>query len=72
MIINNKSRKKFEELLITKAFQDTSFRRQLIENPKMAIAENFGVQLPVDIEIRVMQEDEKVLYVVLPYALLQK
>lgn len=67
MILNNKSRKRFEELLITKAFQDTSFRRELIENPKIAIAENFGVQLPVGIEIRVLQEDEKVLYVVLPY-----
>lgn len=67
MILNNKSRKIFEELLVTKAFQDTSFKRELIENPKIAIAQNFGVQLPVDIEIRVLQEDEKVLYVVLPY-----
>lgn len=68
MILNNKSRKNFEELLITKAFQDTSFKRELIENPKIAIAQNFGVQLPVDIEIRVLQEDDKVLYIVLPYA----
>lgn len=67
MILNNDSRRQFEELLIIKAFQDTSFKRELIENPKMAIAENFGVQLPVDIEIRVLQENEKVLYVVLPY-----
>ncbi len=67
MILNNRSRRKFEELLIIKAFQDISFKRELIENPKMAIAQNFGVQLPVDIEIRVLQEDEKVLYVVLPY-----
>lgn len=68
MILNNKSRKNFEELLITKAFQDTSIKRELIENPKIAIAQNFGVQLPVDIEIRVLQEDDKVLYIVLPYA----
>jgi len=67
MILNNNSRRQFEELLIIKAFQDISFKRELIENPKMAIAQNFGVQLPVDIEIRVLQEDEKVLYVVLPY-----
>ncbi|MBV6626116.1 MAG: NHLP leader peptide family RiPP precursor [Rivularia sp. (in: Bacteria)] len=67
MILNNKNRRRFEELLITKAFQDISFRRELIENPKMAIAEYFGVQLPVDIEIKVLQEDKKVLYVVLPY-----
>lgn len=67
MILNNDSRRQFEELLIIKAFQDTSFKRELIENPKMAIAQNFGVQLPVDIEIRVLQENEKVLYVVLPY-----
>ncbi|MEM6752051.1 MAG: NHLP leader peptide family RiPP precursor [Cyanobacteria bacterium P01_C01_bin.38] len=68
MILNNKNRKRFEELLITKAFQDTSFKKELIENPKMAIAQSFGVQLPVDIEVRVLQEDEKILYVVLPYA----
>ena len=57
MILNNTNRRRFEELLITKAFQDTSFKRELIENPKMAIAHSFGVQLPVDIEIRVFQED---------------
>ncbi|MEO1430198.1 MAG: NHLP leader peptide family RiPP precursor [Cyanobacteria bacterium J06633_8] len=67
MILNNKNRRIFEELLITKAFQNSSFKRELIENPKMAIAQNFGVQLPVDIEIRVLQEDKQVLYVVLPY-----
>ena len=67
MILNNTNRRRFEELLITKALQDTSFKRELIENPKMAIAQHFGTQLPTEIEIRVLQETDKVLYVVLPH-----
>lgn len=67
MILNNRSRREFEESLIIKAVRDSSFKRELIENPKIAIAQNFGVQLPVEIEIRVLEENEKILYVVLPY-----
>lgn len=67
MKLNSQSRRKFEELLIIKAFKDSSFRTALIENPKIAIAQHFGTQLPIEIEIRVLQETDKVLYVVLPH-----
>ena len=67
MKLNSQSRRKFEELFIIKAFKDSSFRTALIENPKIAIAQHFGTQLPIEIEIRVLQETDKVLYVVLPH-----
>ncbi|MEL6162721.1 MAG: NHLP leader peptide family RiPP precursor [Cyanobacteria bacterium J06628_3] len=67
MKLNNQSRRKFEELLVTKAFKDSSFKTALIENPKIAISQYFGTQLPTEIEIRVLQETDKVLYVVLPH-----
>lgn len=67
MRLNNKNRKKFEELLVIQAFKDSDFKTALIENPKIAIAQHFGTQLPTEIEIRVLQETDKVLYVVLPH-----
>mgnify|MGYP001802824614 FL=1 len=67
MGLNNKNRRKFEELIIVQAFKDSSLKTALIENPKIAIAQHFGTQLPTEIEIRVLQETDKVLYVVLPH-----
>ncbi|MGD1909786.1 MAG: NHLP leader peptide family RiPP precursor [Rivularia sp. (in: cyanobacteria)] len=66
MLINNNHRINFEELLIVKATKDTSFKKELIENPKIAISKEFGTQLPAEIEIRILEETEKILYIVLP------
>lgn len=59
-------RQKFEEFLIVKAMKDTNFKKELIENPKIAIAKEFGTQLPAEIEIRILEETDKIVYIVLP------
>ena len=62
------SRRSFESWLIAQARKDTSFKQRLLENPKAVIAKECGTQLPVGIEIRVLEETEKILYIVLPYS----
>lgn len=61
------SRKIFENFLIAKALQDVSFKDKLIKNPKAIIAKEFGTQLPADINVIVLEETDKILYIVLPY-----
>jgi hypothetical protein len=61
------NRRDFELQLIAKAFQDPAFKQELIRNPRAVIAKEFSIQLPAGIEIRVLEETEKVLYIVLPY-----
>ena len=53
--------------LIDKALQDSDFKRELMDNPKAIIAKEFCTQLPPGIEIRVLEETAKVIYIVLPY-----
>ena len=56
-----------EEILIERALRDSSFREQLVANPKAAIsAELEGVVIPDDIEITVVQEKMNELVLVLP------
>ncbi len=41
-------------------------RRQLLSNPKAALA-TVGAPLPASIEVKVLEEPPNVLYIVLPY-----
>ena len=63
----SKSRISFEERLIAKALKDDFFKEELIRNPRAVIAKEFGTQLPTGIEIIILEETKKILYVVLPY-----
>lgn len=60
------SRRDLEIQLIAKALQDPAFKEELIRNPRAAIANALSIQLPAGIEIRVLEETEKLLYIVLP------
>lgn len=64
---NENSGKDLEIQIVTKAFQDADFKQELMANPKVAIALEFGTELPGDIEIRVVEESKKIIYIVLPY-----
>lgn len=52
--------------VVNHAIEDKTFRDQLIENPKEALESRFGTKVPDEIEIQVLQQDGRVLYVVLP------
>lgn len=52
--------------LAEKAADDLAFREQLVSDPKGAIQQVFGVQVPDDVEIRVHENDMHTLHLVLP------
>jgi hypothetical protein len=55
-----------EALLIEKARTDEGFRRELIANPSSTINKIFGVQLPADLTVTVVEESASQVYLVLP------
>ena len=59
-------RKKLEEQIIEKAMKDDSFRKKLIDNPKLIFELETGINLPETIKIKILQEDQKTVYLVLP------
>jgi hypothetical protein len=60
------SRHKIETKLIEKAMQDASFRERLVQDPRGTISSELGIQIPAEIEVKVVQETPEVLYIVLP------
>lgn len=69
---NGASEQDLEIQVIAKALQDSDFKQELMANPKTAIAKEFGAELPADIQIRVVEESQKVIYIVLPYLVRDK
>ena len=60
-----KSRRDLEEKIIERARQDEDFKKLLLSDPHSAIAQ-MDVQVPRDIEIKVLEESARVAYLVLP------
>ncbi|PWW05164.1 putative ribosomally synthesized peptide [Paenibacillus cellulosilyticus] len=52
--------------IIKKAWEDPQFKEQLLKDPKGAIQEAFGIELPADIELKVVEEAPESYYMVLP------
>lgn len=63
-----KTRKEFEEVLLERAMKDESFRKRLMENPKKAVEEEFGIKLPDDITLNVREENPDEVFLILPKA----
>lgn len=59
------NRKELEENLIFRAWKDVSFKQELLSNPK-ATLEKEGIKLPLNIEVRVVEETPTTLYLVIP------
>jgi hypothetical protein len=59
------TRHEIEERLITRAWQDSSFKEELLSNPKLAL-EREGISLPEAIQVHVVVEDLNNLYLVIP------
>ena len=60
-------RQQLEQQLIEKAMKDESFRKQLIENPGAAIEAETGMKIPETMNLKVLEEDPKTFYLVLPF-----
>ena len=61
-----KTRKDLEIYLITRALKDEGFRQELVANPKAVVEKELGANLPEELEIKVLEETEDTLYMVLP------
>jgi hypothetical protein len=61
-----KTRKDLEVHLITRAFKDEVFKRELLTNPKSVLEKELGTKLPEELEINVIEETENTVYMVLP------
>lgn len=59
------TRKEFEEQIIKKAQSDKEFKKALVDNPKEALRQ-LGLQISEDVEVKVVEESAKVVYLVLP------
>lgn len=59
------TREEIENRAISKAWKDENFKKELMEKPHQAIAQ-IGINVPEKIEIKVVEESARVLYLVLP------
>jgi hypothetical protein len=62
----SRNRTELEARLIARAWQDETFKQQLFDDPRSAIATETGRAVPEGIEIRVVEETATVRYLVLP------
>jgi hypothetical protein len=61
-------RAEIERRVIERSLQDESFRRRLLADPKAALQEELGAQLPKEVEVRAVEETADTIYLVLPSA----
>jgi hypothetical protein len=59
-------RAQIERRIVERAQSDPQFRARLIDDPRAAVGEVLGVDLPERIEVRVVEERPDLMCVVLP------
>ena len=53
-------------LVVAKAWKDPAFKRQLVNDPRGVLQREFGVELPPEVNIRVIEDTRETIHVVLP------
>ena len=56
----------FKDLLISDVLKDENFKEKLLENPRAAIEEKYGIKIPEEIEIVVLKDTAEKVHIVLP------
>ena len=62
------SRAKFERRLVQRSQEDETFRQRLLDDPKGTIQQELGNRMPESVEVRVVEENAELIYLVLPSA----
>ncbi|MDI4649918.1 NHLP leader peptide family RiPP precursor [Cohnella hashimotonis] len=52
--------------VIKKAWEDPAFKQQLLADPKAAVKDAFGVELPQEIQVTTVEETASHYYLVIP------
>ncbi len=64
--LERRSHKDLKAQLIARAWQDPDFKRQLLGNPKAAIEQEFGIELPADLQVTAVEDTPAHLHLVVP------
>lgn len=64
--VGSLSRQEFERDVLRRAQADAAFREALLADPRQALNAAYGVEVPADVEIQVLEETESKIYIVLP------
>ena len=59
-------RAEMERRLIERGLEDESFRQRLLADPRGAIEEELGTQLPAEVQVVAVEETAETIYLVLP------
>jgi Nitrile hydratase, alpha chain len=62
------SRAEWERRLIERSLEDEQFRQRLFDDPKGAVEQELGSVLPEGVDVRVLQQSQDTIYLVLPSA----
>ena len=57
-----------ERRLVERSLQDDAFRQRLLADPKAAVEEELGTQLPEEVQVKAVEETADTIYLVLPSA----
>jgi hypothetical protein len=61
-----RKRSEFEDKLVIRAYEDESFKQQLLADPKTIYEQELGTNIPDSFKIEVLQEQPNTIYFVLP------
>jgi hypothetical protein len=61
-----RKRSEFENGLAIKAYEDETFKQQLLADPKKVYAQELGTTIPDSFKIEVLEEKPNTIYLVLP------
>lgn len=60
------SRGQLEDVIREKAYADPNYRAELVANPKKVLANLLTGGLPADVEVKIVEENSKVIYLAIP------
>jgi hypothetical protein len=52
--------------VVAKAWKDEKFKKELMSNPKALLNREFGVEIPDNVNVKVVEENANNLYIILP------
>lgn len=52
--------------IIAKAWNDPNFKEKLLKNPRQILRDEYGINVPSDVDIKIVQSTSKQHYFVLP------
>ena len=60
------ARAEMERRIVQRSIEDDAFRQRLIEDPKGAVEQELGTQLPEEVRVVTVEESADTIYLVLP------